>query len=164
MYAALYPEKVVTLELKESAINFDVKNEGFAFREAIEAHDPKDLVAVFGNIPALVLVGFVARTPIEYTVMNPLRLRNNLENEEFVEQAALRTWWFVSGPSMVGSVYCSGRSPTNRHSSSCVSTSDTASRPGLITSCHQSSGSSYVAGYSGNTSVSKSSLFALLRF
>lgn len=106
MYAALYPEKVATLGLKGPTVNFDAESEAFAFREVIEAHDPETLVDVFGNVPAPVLdMGFVARKPIEYTLTNPLRLWDGLEDEEFVEQAALRARWFVSGPGMVGGVY-----------------------------------------------------------
>ena len=106
MYAALYPEKVATLSLKGPTVDFDAESEAFTFREVIEAHDPDDLVQLFGNIPAPVLdMGFVARKPIEYAVTNPARLWDGLEDEEFVEQAALRARWFVSGPGMIGGVY-----------------------------------------------------------
>lgn len=106
MYAALYPEKVATLGLKGPTVNFEAESEAFGFREFIEAHDPETLVDVFGNVPAPMLdMGFVARKPIEYAVTNPLRLWDGLEDEEFVEQAALRARWFVSGPGMVGGVY-----------------------------------------------------------
>lgn len=106
MYAALYPEKVKTLNLKGPTVNFDVEDEAFGYREIIEEHDPEDLVGIFGNIPAPVLdMGFVARKPIEYALTNPMRLWNGLEDEEFVEQAALRVRWFLSGLGMLGGVY-----------------------------------------------------------
>lgn len=106
MYAALYPEKVASLGLKGPTVNFDTESEAFGFREVIESHDPEKLVDLFGNVPAPVLdMGFVARKPIEYAVTNPARLWDGLEDEEFVEQAALRVRWFLSGPGMVGGVY-----------------------------------------------------------
>ncbi|MFB6166580.1 MAG: alpha/beta fold hydrolase, partial [Haloarculaceae archaeon] len=86
MYAALHPEKVNALALMAAGLYFE--NTGGVLEEwgDDEYYDPEDVTDVFGNVPAEMLdVGFALMDPVDNYVSKYVRLYDNLENEDFVE-------------------------------------------------------------------------------
>ena len=105
-YAALRPETVATLGLMGPVLDFDNAAEYLAFRELFEAHDAETVVDAFGRAPGeLVNSAFALRKPVEYAVTNPLRLWDNLDDEEYVERTARKRRWAASPVDVAGGVY-----------------------------------------------------------
>lgn len=105
-YAALSPAKVKTLLLQGPPLNYHTEGGFFDFGELVRSHDAETLADVFGTVPAPVLdAGLSIRKPAEYAVGAPLRLHQNLDDEEFVEDFARRAEWAIGGMAVPGGAY-----------------------------------------------------------
>ena len=105
MYAALYPEKVRNLGLMATGLCYDGTG-GVLERWGGEQYDPGELVETFGNAPGeLLSVGFAMMDPVQNFVTKYLRLYDNLEDEEFVENFVRMERWVRDSPDVAGEVY-----------------------------------------------------------
>lgn len=106
MYAALFPEAVVTLGLQGPPIDFDVEGGLFDFRKHATRSDPERIVDVFGTVPAELLdLGFALRKPVEYSLGRPVRFWDALDDAPAVEREARLSRWRAGGVDMPGGVY-----------------------------------------------------------
>ncbi|QLD89770.1 class III poly(R)-hydroxyalkanoic acid synthase subunit PhaC [Natronomonas salina] len=106
MYTALHQEKVRTLGLMAAGLCFD--NTGGVLEEwgDDEYYDPEDVVDAYGNMPAEMLdVGFALMDPIANYVSKYVRLYDNLENDDFVENFARMERWLDEGIDLAGDTY-----------------------------------------------------------
>ncbi|WP_226022459.1 class III poly(R)-hydroxyalkanoic acid synthase subunit PhaC [Halomicrobium salinisoli] len=106
MYAALHPEKVNALGLMAAGLCFD--DTGGVLEEwgAGEYYEPEDVTATFGNVPSEMLdVGFALMDPIDNYVSKYVRLAENLENEDFVENFGRMEQWLSEGVDVAGAAY-----------------------------------------------------------
>ncbi|MFB6184652.1 MAG: class III poly(R)-hydroxyalkanoic acid synthase subunit PhaC [Haloarculaceae archaeon] len=106
MYAALYPETVNTLGLMAAGLCFD--DTGGVLEEwgSEEYYDPDDVTEVFGNVPAEMLdVGFALMDPVQNYVTKYVRLYENLDDEDFVENFARMETWLADGIDVAGEAY-----------------------------------------------------------
>ncbi len=106
MYAALHPEKVNALALMAAGLYFD--DTGGILEEwgSDEYYDPEDVTETFGNVPAGMLdVGFALMDPVDNYVSKYVRLYDNLENEDFVENFARMERWLGEGIDLAGAAY-----------------------------------------------------------
>jgi polyhydroxyalkanoate synthase subunit PhaC len=105
-YAALSPESVRTLVLQGPPLDFHAEGGFFDFGELVRSHDAETLADAFGAVPAPVLdAGLSIRKPVEYAVGAPLRLYQNLDDEEFVEELARKAGWAIGGMDVPGETY-----------------------------------------------------------
>jgi polyhydroxyalkanoate synthase len=105
MYAALYPEKVRNLGLMATGLCFDDSG-GVVEQWGGEQYDPGKLVETFGNAPGdLLSVGFAMLDPVQNFVTKYLRLYDNLEDEEFVENFMRMERWVRDSPDVAGETY-----------------------------------------------------------
>jgi polyhydroxyalkanoate synthase len=71
-----------------------------------EYYDPRDVVDVFGNVPAEMLdVGFALMDPVANYVSKYVRLYDNIENDDFVENFARMERWLGEGIDLAGEAY-----------------------------------------------------------
>jgi polyhydroxyalkanoate synthase len=106
MYAALHPEKVNALALMAAGLYFE--NTGGVLEEwgDDQYYDPADVTETFGNMPAEMLdVGFALMDPVDNFVSKYIRLYENLENEDFVENFARMERWLDEGVDVAGEAY-----------------------------------------------------------
>jgi len=106
MYASLHPEKVKNLALMAASLYFD--DTGGVLEEwgSEENFDPAALAETFGTIPATFFdAGFASMDPVENGVSKYLRLADNVDDEEFVENFARMERWLDDGIGMPGEVY-----------------------------------------------------------
>ncbi|AQL42711.1 class III poly(R)-hydroxyalkanoic acid synthase subunit PhaC [Halorientalis sp. IM1011] len=106
MYAALHPEKVNAMALMAAGLYFD--DTGGVLEEwgSDEYYDPEDVTSAFGNVPAGMLdVGFALMDPVDNFVSKYVRLYDNLENEDFVENFARMERWLDEGIDLAGAAY-----------------------------------------------------------
>ncbi len=106
MYAALHPEKVNALALMAAGLYFE--DTGGVLEEwgSDEYYDPEDVTKAFGNMPAEMLdVGFALMDPVNNFVSKYIRLYDNLENEDFVENFARMERWLDEGVDVAGKAY-----------------------------------------------------------
>jgi polyhydroxyalkanoate synthase len=69
-------------------------------------YDPEDVTDTFGNMPAEMLdVGFALMDPVSNYVSKYVRLYDNLENEDFVENFARMERWLSEGIDVAGETY-----------------------------------------------------------
>ncbi|MDQ2051890.1 poly(R)-hydroxyalkanoic acid synthase [Natronolimnohabitans sp. A-GB9] len=127
-YAGCFPDDIRTLMLQGPPLAFDGVSEPQAvdgsgardstlesvdgadgidlFRKLAAAHDPEQVADAFGAVPTPLLeVGLALRKPVEYTVMNPLRLWDRFDDDAFVEEYGRKLAWARSGPSLPGRAY-----------------------------------------------------------
>lgn len=105
-YAALYPERVQTLFLQGPPIDAATDGGFFAFKEVFEEHDSERVEDVFGTVPAPFLdLALSARKPVEYAVENPIRIYENFDDAEFVEDHARKLKWTTGGVDLPGATY-----------------------------------------------------------
>lgn len=105
-YAALHPERVRTLVLQAPPIDASTEGGFFAFAELFEEHDPERVEDAFGTVPAPFLdLGLAMRKPVEYAVENPIRIYENFDDEEFVEDHARKLKWAAGGMDLPGAAY-----------------------------------------------------------
>lgn len=105
-YAALSPATVETLVLQGPPLDFHAEGGFLDVGELVRSHDAGTLADVFGTVPAPVLdAGLSIRKPVEYAVGAPLRLYENFDDEEFVEDFARRGEWAIGGIDVPGETY-----------------------------------------------------------
>ncbi|MFW5964666.1 MAG: class III poly(R)-hydroxyalkanoic acid synthase subunit PhaC, partial [Natronomonas sp.] len=106
MYTALHQEKVRTLGLMAAGLCFDDTGGVLELWGNDEYYDPRDVVDVFGNVPAEMLdVGFALMDPVANYVSKYVRLYDNLENDDFVENFARMERWLGEGIDLAGEAY-----------------------------------------------------------
>ena len=106
MYAALHPEKVRALGLMAAGLCFD--DTGGVLEEwGDEAfYDPESVTSAMGNMPSEMLeVGFALMDPVDNYVSKYVRLYDNLEDEDFVENFARMERWLDEGIDVAGETY-----------------------------------------------------------
>jgi polyhydroxyalkanoate synthase len=106
MYASLFPEKLRTLALMAAGLNFDDTG-GVLEHWGDEAYyEPEAVAETFGNVPAEFLdVGFALMDPVENYVTKYVRLFDQLDNEDFVENFARMERWLGDGIDVAGETY-----------------------------------------------------------
>ncbi|WP_225335851.1 class III poly(R)-hydroxyalkanoic acid synthase subunit PhaC [Halomicrobium urmianum] len=106
MYAALHPEKVNALGLMAAGLCFDQTGGVLEDWGSSEYYEPEDVTETFGNVPAEMLdVGFALMDPIDNYVSKYVRLAENLENEDFVENFGRMEQWLSEGVDVAGAAY-----------------------------------------------------------
>ncbi|MFQ3319826.1 MAG: polyhydroxyalkanoate synthase [Natronomonas sp.] len=106
MYTALHQEKVRTLGLMAAGLCFDQTGGVLEMWGDDEYYDPQDVVDVFGNVPAEMLdIGFALMDPVANYVSKYVRLYDNIENDDFVENFGRMERWLGEGIDMAGQTY-----------------------------------------------------------
>jgi polyhydroxyalkanoate synthase len=106
MYTAHHQEKVRTLGLMAAGLCFDDTGGVLELWGDGDYYDPEDVVDVFGTVPAEMLdVGFAVMDPVANYVSKYVRLYDNLENDEFVENFARMERWLGEGIDVAGETY-----------------------------------------------------------
>ena len=106
MYTALHGEKVRTLGLMAAGLCFDDTGGVLELWGDDEYYDAEDVVDVYGNVPAEMLdVGFALMDPVANYVSKYVRLYDNLENDDFVENFARMERWLGEGIDLAGETY-----------------------------------------------------------
>jgi polyhydroxyalkanoate synthase len=106
MYTALHQEKVRTLGLMAAGLCFDRTGGVLELWGDQEYYDPEDVVDACGNVPAEMLdVGFALMDPVANYVSKYVRLYENLENDDFVENFARMERWLDEGIDLAGETY-----------------------------------------------------------
>ena len=106
LYPALHEEKVRNLGLMAAGLCFDDTGGVLELWGDEEYYDPRDVVDVYGNVPAEMLdVGFALMDPVANYVSKYVRLYDNLENDEFVENFARMERWLGEGIDLAGETY-----------------------------------------------------------
>ncbi len=106
MYAANYPEKVKTLSLMAAGLDFSGDGGVLELWGEEEYYDPGRVTEAFGNAPAEFLdVGFRLMDPVDNFLTKYLRLYENLDDEDFVENFARMERWLSDGIDVAGETY-----------------------------------------------------------
>ena len=106
MYAALFPEKVRNLGLMAAGLCFDGTGGVLELWGEAEYYDAEQVADAFGNIPADFLdIGFALMDPVSNLVSKYLRLYENVEDDEFVENFARMERWLDEGIDVAGETY-----------------------------------------------------------
>ncbi|WP_331232942.1 PHA/PHB synthase family protein [Natronorarus salvus] len=106
MYAALHPEKVRNLGLMAAGLCFAGDGGLLELWGDEEHYSPEKVVETFHNAPADFLdAGFALMEPVENLVSKYVRLYDNIENEEFVENFARMERWVSDGIDVSGTTY-----------------------------------------------------------
>jgi polyhydroxyalkanoate synthase len=106
MYASLYPEKVNALALMAAGLCFDRTGGLLETWGDEEFYDPEVVTETLGNMPSDMLdVGFALMDPVNNYVSKYIRLYDNLENEDFVENFARMEKWIGDGVDVAGEAY-----------------------------------------------------------
>ena len=106
MYTALHQEKVRTLGLMAAGLCFDRTGGVLELWGDQEYFDPEDVVDACGNVPAEMLdVGFALMDPVANYVSKYVRLYENIDNDEFVENFGRMEQWLDEGIDVAGETY-----------------------------------------------------------
>ncbi|WP_129112814.1 class III poly(R)-hydroxyalkanoic acid synthase subunit PhaC [Halegenticoccus tardaugens] len=106
MYAALHPEKVRNLGLMAAGLCFAGTGGILELWGEDEHYSPEQVRDTFGNVPAGFLdVGFALMDPVANYVTKYVRLYDNLEDDEFVENFARMERWLSEGIDVAGETY-----------------------------------------------------------
>ncbi|MFW5977981.1 MAG: class III poly(R)-hydroxyalkanoic acid synthase subunit PhaC [Halohasta sp.] len=106
MYAALFPEKVRNLGLMAAGLCFDDTGGVLELWGKEEYYDAEQVTDTFGNVPADFLdIGFALMDPVSNYVSKYLRLYDNVEDDEFVENFARMERWLDEGIDVSGETY-----------------------------------------------------------
>ncbi len=106
MYTALHQEKVRALGLMAAGLCFDDTGGVLELWGDDEYYDPRDVVDVYGNVPSEMLdVGFALMDPVANYVSKYVRLYDNLENDDFVENFGRMERWLNEGIDLAGEAY-----------------------------------------------------------
>ena len=106
MYTALHPEKVRTLGLMAAGLCFDRTGGVLELWGDDEYYDPSDVTDTFGNMPSGMLdVGFALMDPVANYISKYVRLYDNIENDDFVENFARMERWLSEGIDLAGAAY-----------------------------------------------------------
>lgn len=106
MYAALHPEKVRNLGLMAAGLCFQNSGGVLELWGDEEYYSPDALTEAFGNAPGEFLdMGFSLMNPVENNVTKYVRLYDNLEDEDFVENFARMEKWLGDGVDVAGDTF-----------------------------------------------------------
>jgi polyhydroxyalkanoate synthase len=106
MYAALHPEKVRNLGLMAAGMCFDDTGGVLELWGDDEYFSPRDLTETYGNAPADMLdVGFALMDPVSNYVSKYVRLYDNLENDDFIENFGRMERWLSEGIDVAGEAF-----------------------------------------------------------
>jgi len=106
MYASLFPDKVRNLGLMAAGLCFDNTGGVLELWGEEPYYDPQNVTDTFGNVPADFLdVGFALMDPVANYVSKYLRLYDNVEDDEFVENFARMERWLAEGIDVAGATY-----------------------------------------------------------
>jgi polyhydroxyalkanoate synthase len=106
MYAAFHPEKINALGLMAAGLCFDDTGGVLELWGDDDYYDPRDVTEVYGNMPSEFLdVGFAVMDPVANYVSKYVRLYDNIENEDFVENFARMERWLSEGIDVAGAAY-----------------------------------------------------------
>jgi polyhydroxyalkanoate synthase len=106
MYTALHGEKVKNLGMMAAGLCF-TGNGGVLELWGGEDHfDPGTVAETFGTVPAEFFeVGFDLMDPVQNTVSKYVRLYDNVEDDDFVENFARMETWLADSIDMAGATY-----------------------------------------------------------
>ena len=106
IYTALHQEKVRALGLMAAGLCFNGEGGVLELWGDDEFYDPRDVVDAYGNVPAEMLdIGFALMDPVANFVSKYVRLYDNLENDDFVENFARMERWLSEGIDLAGETY-----------------------------------------------------------
>ncbi|MFC6731220.1 MULTISPECIES: class III poly(R)-hydroxyalkanoic acid synthase subunit PhaC [unclassified Haladaptatus] len=106
MYAALHPEKVRSLGLMAAGLCFNDTGGVLELWGDEEYYSPESVADTLGNMPSELLdVGFALMDPVDNYVNKYVRLFDNLENEDFVENFGRMEMWLSDGIDVAGNAY-----------------------------------------------------------
>ncbi|MFC6837070.1 class III poly(R)-hydroxyalkanoic acid synthase subunit PhaC [Halomarina ordinaria] len=106
MYAAQHPEKVNALGLMAAGLCFERSGGVLELWGDDEYYDPENVTETYGNMPSEFLdVGFALMDPVSNYVSKYVRLYDNIENEDFVENFARMERWLSEGIDVAGAAY-----------------------------------------------------------
>ena len=106
MYAALYPEKVRNLALMASGLCFDGEGGVLELWGDGSYFNPDKISDAFGNAPAGFLnAGFDLLEPVENTFSKYVRLLDNLDDPNFIENFARMEKWLDDSPDVPGRAF-----------------------------------------------------------
>jgi len=106
MYASLFPEKVRNLGLMAAGLCFSDTGGVLELWGDEEYYDAEQVADAFGNIPADFLdAGFALMDPVANYVTKYLRLYDNVDDDEFVENFARMERWLAEGIDVAGETY-----------------------------------------------------------
>ncbi len=106
MYAALHPENVRNLGLMAAGLCFDDTGGVLELWGDDEYFSPEDLTETYGNAPAEMLdVGFALMDPVSNYVSKYVRLYDNLENDDFIENFGRMERWLSEGIDVAGDTF-----------------------------------------------------------
>jgi polyhydroxyalkanoate synthase subunit PhaC len=106
MYASLHPGKVRNLGLMAAGLCFDGDGGVLEQWGDEEYYSPAALTETGGNVPSEFLdVGFALMDPVDNFVTKYVRLFDNIENDEMVENFARMERWIGDGIDVAGATY-----------------------------------------------------------
>jgi polyhydroxyalkanoate synthase subunit PhaC len=106
MYASLHPEKVRNLGLMAAGLCFDGTGGVLESWGDEQYYSPRDVTETFGNAPSDMLdVGFALMDPVDNYISKYVRLYDNLENDDFVENFGRMERWLSEGIDVAGAAY-----------------------------------------------------------
>lgn len=106
MYTALHPERVNALGLMATGLSFDGDGGVLELWGEEDYYDPGTVVDTFGNVPSEFLdAGFALMDPVENYVTKYVRLFDNIENDDLVENFARMERWLGDGIDVAGEAY-----------------------------------------------------------
>jgi len=106
MYSALHPDKVRNLGLMAAGLCFAGDGGVLELWGDEEYYDPEKVTETFDNVPAEFLdIGFALMDPVANGVTKYVRLYENIEDEDFVENFARMEEWLGDGIDVAGETY-----------------------------------------------------------
>ena len=106
MYTALHQEKVNALGLMAAGLYFEETGGVLELWGEDDYYEPEAVTDTFGNVPSEFLdVGFALMDPVANYVSKYVRLYDNIENEDFVENFARMERWLSEGIDVAGQTY-----------------------------------------------------------
>jgi polyhydroxyalkanoate synthase len=106
MYTALHEEKVKNLAMMAAGLCFAGNGGVLELWGGEEHFDPGTIAETFGTVPAEFFeVGFDLMDPVQNTVSKYVRLYDNVEDDDFVENFARMETWLADSIDMAGATY-----------------------------------------------------------
>jgi len=106
MYAALHPEKVRNLALMAAGLCFTGNGGVLELWGDEDYYSPEAVTDAFGNVPADFLdVGFALMDPVDNYLTKYVRLFDNIDDDDFVENFARMEQWINDGIDVAGETY-----------------------------------------------------------
>ncbi|MFB6227078.1 MAG: class III poly(R)-hydroxyalkanoic acid synthase subunit PhaC [Halobacteriales archaeon] len=106
MYTALHEKKVKNLGMMAAGLCFTGNGGVLELWGGEEHFDPGTIAETFGTVPAEFFeVGFDLMDPIQNTVSKYVRLYDNVEDDDFVENFARMETWLADSIDMSGATY-----------------------------------------------------------